>query len=163
MRERERELSMLRALSLSIARFLFHCQEHGSKIFSLKYCLIVFNYSPLTTSLSGSRVESDVANHYEERNRNSLGVQSAATTATTPESMVNKTFSDDEEPYQRRYKKPPIGGIAVLPLIDSKRTEDQRKSPVDRVESRSPPYGATYDPSSTYRTSYTEEVSVNLT
>ncbi|XP_074593956.1 uncharacterized protein LOC141849499 isoform X4 [Brevipalpus obovatus] len=105
----------------------------------------------------GSRVESDVANHYEERNRNSLGVQSAATTATTPESMVNKTFSDDEEPYQRRYKKPPIGGIAVLPLIDSKRSEDQRKSPVDRAESRSPPYGATYDPSSTYRTSYTEE------
>ena len=89
-------------------------------------------------------------------------MQSAATTATTPESMVNKTFSDDEEPYQRRYKKPPIGGIAVLPLIDSKKIDD-RKSPVDRVGSRSPPYGVTYDPSSTYRTSYTEEVSVNLT
>lgn len=89
-----------------------------------------------------------------------MNIPSAATTATTPESMINKGFIDEysaDESHQRKMKKP-IGGIAVLPPVDSKRLEDQRRSPIERPDSRSPAFGASYDTTTGYKTLYTEEV-----
>lgn len=106
-------------------------------------------------------MESDVSNHYEDRNR--MAVPSAATTATTPESMINKAFMEDSSVDESHLKKTrkPIGGIAVLPPVDSKRIEDHRKSPIERPDSRSPAFGASYDTATGYKTLYTEEVCIS--
>lgn len=61
------------------------------------------------------------------------GTAISSTTATTPESVGAKSPSLGSvgEEDHRRYKKP-IGGVAVLPPMEMRRIEEQRKSPLDR-------------------------------
>ncbi len=72
----------------------------------------------------------------DEKVRSGTGVSS--TTATTPESIGAKTPSLDSggEESERKYRKP-IGGVAVLPPMEMRKIEEQRKSPLDK-ERRSP-------------------------
>lgn len=79
----------------------------------------------------------------DEKTRSGAGLSS--TTATTPESLGAKSLDSVGEEPERKYRKP-IGGIAVLPPMEMKRIEEQRKSPldrdrkspIDRASSRSP-------------------------
>ena len=63
-----------------------------------------------------------------------------SSTITTPESFGAKSPSLDsageESVSDKKYRKP-IGGVAVLPPMEMKRIEEQRKSPLDR-ERKSP-------------------------
>jgi hypothetical protein len=70
----------------------------------------------------------------DDKIRSGTGISS--TTATTPES-IGKSIDSGEESTERKYRKP-IGGIAVLPPMEMKRIEEQRKSPHDRTASKSP-------------------------
>ncbi|XP_054154106.1 band 4.1-like protein 1 isoform X2 [Oppia nitens] len=74
----------------------------------------------------------------DEKVRSGTGISS--TTATTPESIGGKTPSlvSDGEESERRHHRRPIGGVAVLPPMEMKRIEEQRKSPIDRPLSKSP-------------------------
>ena len=60
---------------------------------------------------------------------------------TTPES-IGKTPSIDSggEESERKHRRP-IGGVAVLPPMEMRRIEEQRKSPLDR-ERKSPMDGS---------------------
>ncbi|RWS13885.1 band 4.1-like protein 3 [Dinothrombium tinctorium] len=61
--------------------------------------------------------------------------------ATTPESVGAKTpsmNSTNEEPVSEKRPRKPIGGVCVLPPMEVKRLEEQRRSPVERPGSKSP-------------------------
>ncbi|RWS31118.1 band 4.1-like protein 3 [Leptotrombidium deliense] len=59
--------------------------------------------------------------------------------ATTPESVKTPSAnSTSEDISSERKPKKPVGGVCVLPPMEIKRLEDQRRSPIDRAGSRSP-------------------------
>ncbi|CAG2159170.1 unnamed protein product [Oppiella nova] len=92
-----------------------------------------------TRSMDGgaTRVYDSDRSSRDEKVRSGTGISS--TTATTPESIGGKTPSllSDGEESERRHRRP-IGGVAVLPPMEMRRIEEQRKSPIDRPMSRSP-------------------------
>ncbi|XP_015789248.1 band 4.1-like protein 3 isoform X2 [Tetranychus urticae] len=109
----------------------------------------------------GSRADSDRYSRNEDRVRSATGISS--TTATTPESMNNKSFPAEspvpDDSSIKKHKKP-IGGIAVLPPMDIKKIEDARRSPIERPRSKSPATGIGQDSSgysSTQRASHLNE------
>uniref|UniRef100_T1KPI5 FERM domain-containing protein n=2 Tax=Tetranychus urticae TaxID=32264 RepID=T1KPI5_TETUR len=112
-------------------------------------------------TIAGSRADSDRYSRNEDRVRSATGISS--TTATTPESMNNKSFPAEspvpDDSSIKKHKKP-IGGIAVLPPMDIKKIEDARRSPIERPRSKSPATGIGQDSSgysSTQRASHLNE------
>ncbi|CAG2110396.1 unnamed protein product [Medioppia subpectinata] len=88
-------------------------------------------------TISGQRVYDSDRSSRDEKVRSGTGISS--TTATTPESIGGKTPSLDSggEETERRHRRP-IGGVAVLPPMEMRRIEEQRRSPIERPLSKSP-------------------------
>lgn len=109
------------------------------------FILSLFVFINVFTFLQGTArsYESDRSSR-DEKTRSGAGFSS--TTATTPESVGNKTpIPEAGEDGERKTRKP-IGGIAVLPPMEMKKIEEQRRSPYDR--DRKSPIDRTTSPAS---------------
>ena len=113
------QITLLSTLVSNFTNFLLICFK------SIVINIIVSQFS------GPARVYDSDRSSRDEKVRSGTGISS--TTVTTPESIGGKTPSMDSggEESERRHRRP-IGGVAVLPPMEMKRIEEQRKSPLDR-------------------------------